>query len=84
MQLLTTTFLFTIIHEDSTSENGSFSIISFTELSAKKLFLKGNLENKSVILCLELAFTHKALVLIPTCIGNFTDLFRDISLNNET
>ncbi len=34
MQLLTTTFLFTIIHEDSTNENrdnGSFSIISLTE-----------------------------------------------------
>ncbi len=34
MQLLTTTFLFTVIHEDSTSENrdnGSFSIISLTE-----------------------------------------------------
>ncbi len=43
--LLTTTFLFTIIHEDSTSDtdrdDGSFSIISF---SAKKLFQKGNLE----------------------------------------
>ncbi len=34
MQLLTNTFLFTIIHEDRTSENrdiGSFSIISLTE-----------------------------------------------------
>ncbi len=44
MQLLTTTFIFMIIHEDSTSENrdnGSFSIISLTE--CQELFQKGNL-----------------------------------------
>ncbi len=49
MQLLTTTFLFMIIHEDSTSENrgnGSFSIISQEALS------EGNLENKRMILTL--------------------------------
>ncbi len=29
-------------------------------------------------------FAHEALVLIPTHIGDFTDFFQDISLDNET
>ncbi len=29
-------------------------------------------------------FTHEALISIPTHIGDFTDFFRDISLDNET
>ncbi len=29
-------------------------------------------------------FAHEALVLIPTRIGDFTDFFQDISLDNET
>ncbi len=56
--------------------------------SAKKLFQKGNLENKSMILCLELTFAHKALdkalVLIPIRIGDFNDFLQDISIDNET
>ncbi len=34
--------------------------------SAKKLFQKGNLEK---------TFVHEALVLIPTCIGDFFSIF---------
>ncbi len=60
------------------------ALASLALQSAKKLFQKGNLENKSVILCLELTFAHKVLVLIPTRIGNFTNFFWDISLDNET
>ncbi len=52
--------------------------------SGKKLFQKGNLENKSVTLCLELTFANKALLLIPTRIGEFTVFFWDISLDNDT
>ncbi len=59
------------------------ALASLALQSAKKLFQKGNLENKRVILCLELKFTHKALVLIPTCFRDFTDFFRDISLDSE-
>ncbi len=85
MQL--TTFLFTVIHEDSTSENTQ-RIVAFVSLalqSDKKLFQKGNLENKAwYLLCLKLTFTHKALVSIPTCIGYFTDFLPDISSDNET
>ncbi len=33
---------------------------------------------------LELTFEHEALALIPTRFGDFTDFFRDISLDNET
>ncbi len=31
---------------------------------------------------MELTFAHEVLVLIPTRIGDFTDFFRDISLDN--
>ncbi len=64
MQLLTTTFLFTIILialEDSISENTETMIaltISLKLQSAKKLFQKGNLENKRVILTLSGADIH--------------------------
>ncbi len=51
---------------------------------AKKLFQKGILENKSVILCLELTFVHEALVLIPVhALGTLPIFFQDISLDNE-
>ncbi len=61
------------------------ALASLALQSAKKLFQKGNLENKRwYLLCLELTFTHEALVLIPTCIGDFTDFFQDISLDSET
>ncbi len=57
MQLLTTTFLFTIILaalEDSISENTEtmIALASLALQSDKKLFQKGNLENKRVILTL--------------------------------
>ncbi len=68
--------LFTIIHEDSASENGSFSIISFTELSAKKIFQKGNLENKSVILTLSGAGVHAQSVGIDSYM--YWELYRFI------
>ncbi len=55
----------------------AFAIIQ----SAKKLFQKGNLENKRVILTfLELTFAHKALVLIPKHFRDVTDFFQDISV----
>ncbi len=58
-------------------DNDSFAIIQ----SAKKLFQKGNLENKRVILTfLELTFAHKALVLIPKHFRDVTDFFQDISV----
>ncbi len=64
------------------------ALASLALQSAKKLFQKGNLENKRVILTLSGAdhYTkaHEALVLIPTRIGDFTDFFQDISLDNET
>ncbi len=74
MQLLTTTFVFTIIHESS------FSIISLTE--CQEALSEGNLENKRVIFYMELTFADEVLVLIPTRIGDFTDFLRDISLDN--
>ncbi len=57
MQLLTTTFLFTIILaalEDSISENTEtmIALASLALQSDKKLFQKDNLENKHVILTL--------------------------------
>ncbi len=57
MQLLTTTFIFTIILialEDSISENTEtmIALASLALQSAKKLFQKDNLENKRVILTL--------------------------------
>ncbi len=58
------------------------ALASLALQSAKKLFQKGNLENKRVILCPELTFAHKALVLIPKHLGDFTDFFRDISFEN--
>ncbi len=33
---------------------------------------------------LELTFAYEVLVLIPTCIGDFTNFFQDISFDNET
>ncbi len=57
-------------------DDGSFSIISLTE--CQEALSEGNLENKRVILTLS-----GALVLISTRIGNFTDFFQDISLDNE-
>ncbi len=58
MQLLTTTF--TIIHENSISENRQtmVALASLALQSAKKLFQKGNLENKRVILTLSRADVH--------------------------
>ncbi len=53
MQLLTTTFLFTIILAaplNTGRDNGSFSIISLTE--CQEALSEGNLENKRVILTL--------------------------------
>ncbi len=63
MQLLTTTFLFTIILaalEDSISENTEtmIALASLALQSDKKLFQKGNLENKRVILTLSGADVH--------------------------
>ncbi len=59
MQLLTTTFLFTIIDEDSTSENrDNGSLASLVLQSDKKLFQKGNLENKRVIVTFSGADVH--------------------------
>ncbi len=60
------------------------ALASLALQSAKKLFQMGNLENKSMILCLELTFAHKVLVLIPTRIGDFIIFLWDISLDNET
>ncbi len=76
MQLLTTTFLFTVIHKDRTSGNSPRQRSLALQIT-KKLFQKGNLENKwdTYLLCLELMFTHKVLVAIPTRIGDFTDFF---------
>ncbi len=44
----------------------------------------GKQQSDIYLLCLELNFMHEALVLIPTRIGDFTDFFQDISLDNET
>ncbi len=64
---------------------GNVALASLALQSAKKLFQKGSLETKAwYLLCLELMFAHEALVLITTCIGDFTEFFRDISLDNET
>ncbi len=52
--------------------------------SAKKLFQKGNLENKSMILTFAHKALDKALVLIPICIGDFNDFLQVISIDNET
>ncbi len=51
------------------------ALASLALQSAKKLFQKGNLENKRIILCLEQTFVHEALVLIPTRIGDFFSIF---------
>ncbi len=59
------------------------ALASLAFQSAKKLFQKGNLENKRAILCLELTFAHEALILIPKHFGDVTDFFRDISFENE-
>ncbi len=77
-----------------TCRDGSFKMVEFRMVtlaslalqSAKKLFQKGNLENKHVTLTLSGAdvHAHEVLVLIPTRIGDFTDFFQDISLDNET
>ncbi len=56
-------------------DNGSFSNYP----CAKKLFQIGNLENKRVILCLELMFMQKILVWIPEHIVDITDF----SFKNE-
>ncbi len=53
------------------------ALASLALQSAKKLFQKGNLENKRVILTLSGAD-------IPARIGDFTDFFRDISSENKT
>ncbi len=58
------------------------ALASLALQSTKKLFQKGNLENNLVILTLELTFAHEALVLSPIRIRDFTDFFRDISLDN--
>ncbi len=62
------------------------ALASLALQSAKKLFQKGNLENKRVILTLSGADIRAQNVgwLIPTRIGDFTDFFQDFSLNNET
>ncbi len=62
------------------------ALASLALQSAKKLFQKGNLDNKRMILTLSGADVRaQALVLIPTRIGDFTQIFfRDISLDNET
>ncbi len=54
MQLLTTTFLFTIIHGQHQwiQAETMVALASLALLSAKKLFQKGNFENKCVILTL--------------------------------
>ncbi len=53
----------------------TLALASLALQSVKKLFQKSNLENKRVILYLELTFAHKALVLIATRIGDLTDFF---------
>ncbi len=55
-------------------DNGSFSIISLTECQealSERQFGK----QTRYLLCLELMFTHKVLVLIPSRIGDVTDFF---------
>ncbi len=64
-------------------DNGGFSIISLTEC-IEALSEGQFVKQKRYLLCLELTFAHEALVLISTCIGDFTDFFRDISVDNET
>ncbi len=51
-------------------DNGSFSIISLTE--CQKDLSEGQFGKQTCDTCLELTFVHKALVLIPTRIGDFT------------
>ncbi len=64
-------------------DNGGFSIISLIECI--EALSEGQFgKQKRYLLCLQPTFTHKALVLISTCIGDFTDFFRDISVDNET
>ncbi len=64
-------------------DNGGFSIISLTE--CQEALSEGQfVKQKRYLLCLELTFAHEALVLISTCIGDFTDFYQDISLDNET
>ncbi len=69
MQLLTTTFLFTIIHEDRRPHQWKqtetmVALASLALQSDKKLFQKGNLENKCVILTLSGADVHARSVSI--------------------
>ncbi len=74
MQLLNTTFTEAMV-----------ALASLALQSAKKLFQKGSLENKSVILTLSGADVRaRSVGIIATCIGDFTEFFRDISLDNET
>ncbi len=82
MQLLTTTFLFTIILialEDSISENIETMIalaVSLTECQealSERQFGKQTRDT----------FAHEALVLIPKHLGDVTDFFLDISFENK-
>ncbi len=64
-------------------DNGSFSIISLTE--CLEALSEGQFGKQTrYLLCLELTSAHEELVLIPTRIGDFTNFFQDISLDNET
>ncbi len=72
MQLLTTTFLFTIIHEDSTSENrdnGSFSLTVCQEALSERRFGKQKCDSY--------------IALIPKHLVDDADFFRDISFEKE-
>ncbi len=88
MQLLTTTFLFTIILaelEGSISENTQETMIalaiSLTE--CQEALSERQFGKQRRLLCLELTFAHEALVLIPKNLGDLTDFFRDISFKND-
>ncbi len=61
------------------------AVASLALQSAKKLFQKAIWKTNALYLfCLELTSAHKALVLIPTRIGDFSDFFQGISLDHET
>ncbi len=85
MQLLTTTFLFTIIPEDSTSENRdsvSFSIISLTECQealSERQFVK---QTGGTYFVWSWYSRMKRWYWFLHVLG--TNFFKDISLDNET
>ncbi len=85
MQLLTMTFLFSIIHEDSTSENrdnGSFSIISLTECQEALSEREFGKQKRDTYFVWSWALDTKRWYWSLHVLGTLTIFSRDISLDN--